>query len=113
MPVRAAAWYAWIIRRYVGFPYTTLTTTAASVNPSPLVLAVRPRRFSRTRAATSDRRRATCPRFGTPSGRAPWRPCRLAPVDCHADRDRSDAERHCRAGDTLESLRLGSDDNEC
>ena len=37
----------------------------------------------------------------------------MAPVDGHADRECDDAERHSRAGDTIEPLRLGSDYDEC
>ena len=78
----------------------------------PLILTVRPRGFSRTRAPTCGGCRAAYPRFAAPSNRTSRGSRRTAPVDRHADRDRGDAQRHRRAGNAIESLRLGGNHDE-
>ena len=75
-------------------------------------LSGRPCGFSGTRPPTSSSRGAAHPRLGAAPRRTPRSSRRETPVDGHADRERRDAERHRRAGDTREPLRLGGDHNE-
>ena len=80
--------------------------------PRLLILSLRPRRFSGTRAGTSGRRGAARPNFAAPSGGAPSSFGGEPPIDGHADRDRGDAERHHCAGDAFEPVELGGDRGE-
>jgi len=86
---------------------------AAAPLEAGAALSGRPRGFSATRTPAISRCGAARPWFGTASRRTPQGSRRETPVNCHADRESGDAERHRRASDTREPLRLGGDHNEC